>query len=434
MRKSMFVLPGTVVLAAVIAGSWFFSPIESAPPSPVATTRPANSTTALPVWPMSGTTRASGETPLREAGAEALLAQVFREIEQRNLGQALTLTDALLQRYPNYRLAHLIKGDLLLARTNPIQGFGALAGAPREKVEDLRAEALKRLRGYREKPQADYVPRYLLQMHPDQRHAVVVDTERSRLYLYENDLSNGGRPRFVADYYITQGKLGANKSYEGDKRTPIGVYHVTANLSRQKLPDLYGSGAFPLNYPNELDKREGRGGSGIWLHGTPSNTFARPPLASDGCVVLTNQDLDSIAGNMQVGLTPVIISNTVEWLSLDDWSREREAFNQSIEAWRSDWESRDHERYLSHYSKTFKANGQNFEQFAAQKRQVNASKTWIKLKLDNLSMFRNPGKEDVVVVTFEQDYQSNNLNNRMKKRQYWTREDGQWKIIYEGVA
>ena len=44
------------------------------------------------------------------------------------------------------------------------------------------------------------------------------------------------------------------------------------------------------------------------------------------------------------------------------------------------------------------------------------------------------GKDELVVVTFAQDYQSNNLSNQMKKRQYWIREEGHWKIIYEGAA
>jgi murein L,D-transpeptidase YafK len=309
-----------------------------------------------------------------------------------------------------------------------------MEGAPTDKIDDLRAEAIIRLKGYREKPEAKFVPRYLLQMPPDQRYAIVVDTKRSRLYVYENDLTNGGRPRFVADYYMTQGKLGSDKLSEGDKKTPTGVYHVTANLPRQKLADLYGTGAYPLNYPNEWDKRQGRNGSGIWLHGTPSNTFSRPPRASDGCVVLANQDLDVVAKNLQVGMTPVIISNSVEWLSLDDWAKERSELNKAIEAWRADWESRDTERYLKHYSKRFKSADQNYDQFAAQKKQVNAGKEWIKIKADNLSVFRNPSKEEVVVVTFDQDYRSNNLNNQMKKRQYWLREDGKWKIIYEGSA
>lgn len=379
---------------------------------------------------------AASKPPLTvsDSGPEPQLARIFREIEGNRLDSALQLTENLLRQYPNFRLGHLIKGDLLLARSQAISGFGALNGAPTERVADLRSEAVARLKGYREKPPANYVPRYLLQMPPDQRYAIVVDTQKSRLYLYENDAGNGGRPRFVADYYVTQGKLGAEKVSEGDKRTPIGVYHVTSSLPRQKLADLYGTGAFPLNYPNEWDKRQGRSGSGIWLHGTPSDTFSRPPRASDGCVVLANQDLDAVAKNLQVGLTPVIISNTVEWLSLDDWNKERTDLNNTIDAWRADWESRDTDRFLKHYSKRFQASGQNFDQFATQKRQVNGSKEWIKVKVGNLSVFRNPGKEEVVVVTFDQDYRSNNLNNVMKKRQYWLREDGKWKIIYEGAA
>lgn len=369
-----------------------------------------------------------------DSGPEAQLATIFREIESNQLNHALELTEALLRQHPNYRLANLIKGDLLLARRQPIQTFGAMNGAPADKVADLRAEAIVRLKGYREKPQANFVPRYLLQMPADQRYAIVVDTKRSRLYVYENDVANGGRPRFIADYYVTQGKLGAEKVAEGDKKTPVGVYHVTSNLPRAKLGDLYGNGAYPLNYPNEWDKRQGRNGSGIWLHGTPSDTYARPPRASDGCVVLTNQDLDAVAKNLQVGSTPVIISNSIEWLSLDDWSKERSELNKTIDAWRTDWESRDTDRFLRHYSKRFKSSDQNFDEFAAQKKQVNAGKEWIKVRLDNMSVFRSPGKEEMVVVTFDQDYRSNNLNNQMKKRQYWLREDGKWKIFYEGSA
>ena len=364
---------------------------------------------------------------------EAELAKIFTEIEQQRLESALTLTEQLLRKYPNFKLAHLIKGDLLLARTRPIATFGAAPNAPADQLADLRAEAIARLKGYKEKPNANVVPRYLLQMQADQKYAIVVDTKKSRLYLYQND-SGTGRPRFVADYYFTQGKEGSNKAKEGDKRTPIGVYHVTQSLPRNKLPDFYGSGAYPINYPNEWDKRNGKTGHGIWLHGTPSDTFSRPPKASDGCVVLTNTDLDDIAKNLQIGLTPVIISPEVEWLSLDDWQAERTALNRKIEEWKADWESRDIDRYLKHYSPRYESGNQKFQEFAKQKRQVNQAKTWIKVRLDNVSMFRSPGKEEMVVVTFEQNYQSNNLSNQMKKRQYWIREDGNWRIIHESGA
>ncbi|MCK9282731.1 MAG: L,D-transpeptidase family protein [Rhodocyclaceae bacterium] len=374
---------------------------------------------------------ATAQPHYTDAGPEPLLAGIFESIEQGSYEKAYQQVDSLIKGYPNYRLAHLIKGDLLLARTKPLTRFGEGGGKATDRVADLRDEALARLKAYKTKPPADYVPRYLAQLGPDQKYAVVVDTQKSRLYLYQNDQ---GRPRFIADYYITQGKLGADKKMEGDKRTPIGVYHVTSSLSRQKLGDFYGSGAFPINYPNEWDKRMGRKGHGIWLHGTPSDTYSRPPRASDGCVVLTNQDLDTLSKNLQIGLTPVIISNNIEWLSHDDWQTERTSLLAMIEEWRHDWESRDIERYARHYSAKFSGDGQNLAQWVEQKRKVNASKSWIAVNTRNISMFRNPGKEDYVVVTFEQDYKSNNLSNEMKKRQYWIKEDGRWKIVSEGAA
>ncbi len=376
--------------------------------------------------------RSSIPVTFSDSGPEPQLSRILVEIEKNRLDTALAQTEALLTQYPNFRLAHLIKGDLLLARSTQLSTFGNAANAPQEKLTDLRDEVIARLKAYRNREAtAKYIPRYLLQMQPGQKHAIVIDTQKSRLYLYQND---NGRPRFVADYYISQGKLGADKTREGDKKTPIGVYHVTSSLPPQQLGPLYGTGAFPINYPNEWDKRQGRNGYGIWLHGTPSDTFSRPPKASDGCVVLSNVDLDALAKNLQIGLTPVIISNSVEWLSFDDWQNERSALNKKIDEWRSDWESKDVDRYLKNYSKKFQTKDHSLEQFAQQKRHVNAGKEWIKVKLSNVSMFRNPGNEELVVVTFEQDYQSNNLNNQMKKRQYWIREDGNWKIVFEGAA
>jgi murein L,D-transpeptidase YafK len=385
----------------------------------------------LVLAPQAAALHAGSEARYSDAGPEPMLDRIFEQIEANRLAAALDQTKALIQAYPNFRLAHLIEGDLLLARAKPIRTLGNAENAPADKLADLREEAVARLKGYRDRPLANYVPRYLMQLQPDQKFAIVVDTHKSRLYLYRND---NGTPRFVADYYITQGKLGADKIREGDKKTPIGVYHVTSMLPRQKLGDFYGSGAYPISYPNEWDKRMGRNGHGIWLHGTPANTFSRPPKDSDGCVVLANQDLDAVAKTLQIGLTPVIISNNIEWLSLDDWQSERTALTQVMDEWRRDWESRDVARYARHYSGRFQSDNQDYAQWVEHKRKVNGGKTWIKVATENLSMFRNPGQEDMVVVTFEQDYRSSNLSNKMAKRQYWIKEDSRWKIIYEGAA
>jgi hypothetical protein len=227
-----------------------------------------------------------------DPSAENRLSAVFQAIEANQPDVALKRVDALIRDHPNFRLAHLVRGDLLLARSRPLQTFGNVAKTvPQEKIADLREEALARLRAQRQRPSDDRLPRLVLQLHAEQKHVLVVDSRRSRLYVFANA---NGRPRLVADYYVTLGKNGMEKTREGDQKTPIGVYHVTANLPRQKLTDFYGSGAFPINYPNEWDRRRGRNGHGIWLHGTPSALYSRAPRASDGCIVLSNPDLQTV--------------------------------------------------------------------------------------------------------------------------------------------
>ena len=223
------------------------------------------------------------------------------------------------------------------------------------------------------------MPRYVLQLNAEQKHALVVDSRRSRLYVYAND---GGRPRLVADYYVTLGKNGIEKTREGDQKTPIGVYHVTANLPRKKLTDFYGAGAFPINYPNEWDRRQGRNGHGIWLHGVPSNVYSRPPRASDGCIVLANADLEALAPHVQIGLTPVIIADEIEWSDAAALEAERAVLAAALEQWRADWESRDTERYLAHYSRALRRGGRGLRRLGgAQAQGERARKSWIKVAL-----------------------------------------------------
>jgi murein L,D-transpeptidase YafK len=284
----------------------------------------------------------------------------------------------------------------------------------------------------RSRPSDDRLPRYVLQLHPGQKHVLVVDSRRSRLYVFGNDQ---GRPRLVADFYVSLGKNGVEKTREGDQKTPIGVYHVTGNLPRSKLTDFYGAGAFPINYPNEWDRRRGRNGHGIWLHGVPADLYSRPPRASDGCLVFANPDLESIGRYVQVGTTPVIIADEIEWSDAASVDAERRSLNAALEQWRADWQSRDTERYLGHYSQRFGAGGgQDYAAWAAHKRAVNAAKSWIKLELSRVAMFRYPREGDFVVATFEQNYRSSTLSNTMRKRQYWIKEEGRWKILYEGAG
>ena len=370
-----------------------------------------------------------GVTTTDSHNMEALLVESMLSISNNKLDVALNEVDSLLKINPNFKLAQLIRGDLLLARARPLNDFGNAPDAA-ARMADFRDEARVRLHRFQEQSPATLIPKFLWQLDPQQRHVIVVDIGKSTLYLYENV---DGEPHYVADYYISSGKKGSEKLSEGDQKTPLGVYFIKSSLPKSKLTDFYGSAAYPLTYPNEWDRRQGRDGHGIWLHGTPSDTYSRPPRASNGCVVLPNEDLDSIGKILQVGVTPVIITNQMDW-SDEQSKSDRAALLNEIEQWRTDWVSLDTDIYLKHYARDFSNSDANFSDWARQKKMVNAGKSWIKVNISNLSVFSYPNQPDLAVVNFEQDYQSSNLNNRMKKRQYWMKRDSRWQIIYEGAA
>lgn len=356
------------------------------------------------------------------------LAKSVVAVTQSRLPDALDTLEKLTSEQPNFRLAYLIKGDVLLARTRPISTLGNAQGSRRGDLDQLREEARQRVRALAEAIPNDRVPAYLINLADDIRHVLVVDASRSRLYVFEN---RNGIPMRVADFYMSVGKAGMGKQREGDNRTPIGVYTITSFKSPRELDDFYGSGAWVLSYPNDWDLRQGRTGHGIWIHGTPSNTYSRVPRASEGCVVLANDDLIRLGRYIEAGRTPVVIAESVEWISYDMLDERRRELLAALDSWRLDWESGDPDRLLAHYSPDFRAGRQDFRAFAEHKRRVAARKDWIKVGLDRVNVLLYPERPDFALVTFTQHYQSSNFSDRTQKRQFWSRENGRWIKIHE---
>jgi len=356
-----------------------------------------------------------------------LLAQSLVDVSQSRLSDALKKIESLTSAHPNFRLAQLIKGDLLLARARPLDTLGNTRVGGGD-LEALREEARQRVRTLNDDPETrGKVPANLLELSSDYRHVLVVDASHSRLYVFANS-ANG--PERIADYYVTVGKAGVGKQREGDNRTPVGIYTINGFKSRDELTDFYGGGAFTLSYPNEWDTREGRDGHGIWIHGSPSTTYNRAPQASEGCVVLSNNDFASLGRYVQRGKTPVIITRDIDWVSPGQLSSRRDELLSVIKQWQRDWESRDADRLMRHYSRAFRTGNQDYTEFGDTKRRVNAGKAWIRIELDDLNLMLYPEK-GMAQVSFVQNYDSNNLSDRTVKRQLWTREGGHWKILNE---
>ncbi len=364
--------------------------------------------------------------------SENLLMSALDNISQSRINEALIELEILKIINPNFALAQLVYADLMTAKNHRITDFGNSHGKDNKQINALRDEILARWNYYKSPVDKTLIPSSLIQLSDKQNYVLVVDQFRHRMFLYKN---RNGLPVYVDDFYVTIGKKGAGKIVEGDQKTPLGVYFVTRFIESSVLPDLYGYGAFPLNYPNIWDRRNGRTGTGIWLHGTPSEIFSRPPEDSDGCVIISNDDIKSLAPYIDVDqITPVILAKEIKWETKAEWKKRQKSFFSYLEQWRVDWESRDVELYLSHYSKDYEGLGKNYDSWGKHKRRVNKSKSFIKVNLVDTSIFVYPdGTGHIMVVTFLQNYNSNSFKRAYRKRQYWKmEEDGIWRIIFEG--
>jgi len=237
---------------------------------------------------------------------EQKLISGLSAINELQMEQAINQFSQLGQTLPKYKLAQLITADLLAARAGQFEMIEQVRQRHHRSVEKLLDEAEVRWQFASQGAQNLAIFDDFILKTAAQKHIILVSLKESRLFLYER--SAGNQMALVADYYVTMGRKGSGKQKEGDLRTPIGVYHLVDLLPGEELPDLYGVGALPLNYPNEWDKKNGKTGSGIWLHGVPSDTYIRPPRASRGCVVLNNDAMERLLAKYDIPFsTPVVI-------------------------------------------------------------------------------------------------------------------------------
>lgn len=301
---------GLLLLAALLA-QWPSSGVADAPaaasrstPNSAAAGAAPAPATAGSATVTAGATAAAGGTPL--TGVERTLLGALEALAEGQLEQARTRIAALTQRLPDYALARALKADLAPPAAPDAARLARKWLEPQappcpDDLAGLCAEARTRW-AHREFRPPETLP-FVWHLAPRVRHLIVVETQTSRLYLFRHE---GGRLILRRDLYASIGHAGAGKTREGDGRTPLGVYFTISRMDDSVLDDRYGAHAFPLDYPNAWDRRLGRTGRGIWLHGVPPVTYARPPQASDGCVALANEDIGWLAARVAPRHTPVV--------------------------------------------------------------------------------------------------------------------------------
>ncbi len=281
-----------------------------------------------------------------------------------------------------------------------------------------------------------FYPTNLLQLDEKySHHVMLVEKSTHKIFVYKN---TNGTPELVKAWKIATGKFAGNKTNEGDKKTPEGIYQLYDFFSKEKLykmyaandAKIYGAGAFPTNYPNIIDSRNGKTGSGIWLHSTDDDSRIDKGLDSKGCVVVVDNDLKEISQYIDLGNTSMVIVHDQLFISEKKWSDQRAEINQLISGWRDAWREENIEAYISYYHPTeFKDNKGSYAAYKAYKKAVfsNPGKPQVDFNYISILSFG-----DYIVAQMEQRYISNTINDSGKKTLYLKRNQNyEWKIVAE---
>ena len=362
---------------------------------------------------------------------EELLIKSLYEIADGNLNNALLTIDTIIEKKPNFKLAHLIKGDIYQAYAEGINAFGGPDNQSKEKLNDLKEEARQRIKSHLKTGFSSINSTIRTTLPENLQKIIYIDTSNSRLFIFEKD---GVMLNKVFDVYASIGKNGSRKNHEGDKKTPIGIYSLEKKI-KQPLSDFYGEGAYPINYPNSLDKLLNKTGHGIWIHGTPKNTYSRPPQSSDGCVVIANEDFINFERQINNNNVKVIISDE----SYEDYFKASHESNHSdfisaFNSWKTNWEAKNFDSYLAFYDSNAQYNFKNFKNWTDTKLKVFENSNAINVFVENFLAIDYPDdKDNLKFVEFKQTYTSNITNNVSIKQQIWRKFNNEWKIISEAT-
>lgn len=264
---------------------------------------------------------------------DQITAKALNAIAQNELDAARALLRNLVNQYPDYHLGQLLLGELHAASISTTSALSTSRFDRSLMQLLLEAQARQNNGSHLLAPTDKHArkPSDILKIGTGLDFWIQVDLQHGTQTVYEVD-----GDAFIPHWrqYVGYGAGGFGKTREGDLKTPLGVYRINGYRDDASLPELYGSGALMLDYPNAADKIQQRTGSGIWLHGVPRLSRSRGPLSSEGCVTMGNDYVSALINLVDPAKTLVALSaqtvlnaHTVELADIehvfDEWINEQ---------------------------------------------------------------------------------------------------------------
>lgn len=263
----------------------------------------------------------------------------------------------------------------------------------------------------------------------DEIPVLLVDKKKFELHLahYKNGFE------IFKTYPVTIGKNSGDKMVEGDLKTPEGIYQLSARYVQPQIKKKFGILAFYVDYPNLIDKRDKKTGFDIMLHSTDDPSRLERPQDSDGCIVVNDERIKELDQYIHPSQTAILIYDELKPEYLLPTANDD--IKQVFETWLKAWNEKDLDSYISQYSKDFRFEQMNRDQYKVYKGFLNKKYDKINVTVNDVHFYKHPKYS---LVTFHQQYSSTYKGGRpafnvsSRKRLYLIPEDGALKIYSEG--
>ena len=260
------------------------------------------------------------------------------------------------------------------------------------------------------------IPDVLVSFGPEQgsEHAVVVETSTQTLYLFSYD----GSFKEIKNYRCSTGEVPGAKSRSGDRKTPVGVYFFTKEFKKRDLTPIYGTRAFPMDYPNVLDRQAGYSGNAIWLHGTNKPI---KPRDSNGCIALANPHIDALDSYITLNRTPIIVVDTLSYTSVKKLNSTKASVLRFLSSWNNALQTGTYHQFLSYYHPDYLPEIGWWPEWGRIKKAMGTSYALAQIDLDKIAIYRYSG---VYVALFDQTLKSETGSKLIGTRKLFFKKDG----------
>ncbi len=261
---------------------------------------------------------------------------------------------------------------------------------------------------------------------PEDENAILVEKNSQTLFVFSGSKSKeGALPlQMVFSAPCSTGEIFGPKQEKGDKKTPEGVYFLIDEYEDRYLAPVYGKKAFPTDYPNFVDRRLGKNGSAIWIHGTDK---ALKPMDSNGCVAMENENVVFLSQYINLNATPLIIVDKLVPGNSEGREQDRQKIAGLVDLWRNAVEKGSYHEYLSFYDSSYLPDISWWEAWQEIRQTMVKNNQTIKLSLKSRGIYRHG---DLFVVIMDMGLNAGPKNLHLGKRKLFiqSRENGS-KII-----